>query len=326
MGAAVTAATANKGEERVRWRKARNEPGWMVIDTSDRELIAVHGDASGGGKPRVLQYAVRAIDDAAGALHRAARELNLEHMRCATLLDADDYQIVVVDAPNVPRDELKTAMRWRVKDMLDAHIDDVTLDVLDIPVPDAAPNRNHTMYVVAGRNDAIEARTKRFEDAGIALSVIDIPETAQRNIAALYEQDGRATALLHLDLGGGLLTINHGGELYLTRRFDVALDQLAAQDETVRDNARGRVLLELQRSFDHFERHFSAIALAELLLAPPPEPIELDDYLRAGINVPVRVIDLNDVLDVAGGPLDARLQWRLFHALGASLRHEVAAL
>lgn len=307
------------------WRKAQHEPGWMVLGTDGGELIAVHGDA-GSGKPRILQYVVRAIGDETDGLHRAARDMNLARHQCATLLGADDYQIVVVDAPNVPRNELKTAMRWRVKDMIDTHIDDVTLDVLDIPVPEDTPNRNHTMYVVAGRNEAIEARTRRFEDAGIPLSVIDIPETAQRNLAALYERDKRATALLYFDAGGGLLTINHFGELYLTRRFDIPFEQLGAADEAVRENARGRVLLELQRSFDHFERQFSAIPVTELLLAPLPASIRLDDYLATGSGIAVRAIDLNDVLDVSGGPLDKRLQWRLFHAIGASLRHEVTAL
>ncbi len=309
----------------MQWRKAQHEPGWMVLGTDGGELIAVHGDAA-GGKPRILQYVVRAIDNEADGLHRAARDMNLARHQCATLLGADDYQLLVVDAPNVPRNELKTAMRWRVKDMIDAHIDDVTLDVLDIPVPADTPNRAHTMYVVAGRNEAIQARIKRFEDAGIPLSVIDIPETAQRNIATLYERDKRATALLHFDADGGLLTINHAGELYLTRRFDIPFDQLVADDEAMRESARGRVLLELQRSFDHFERQFSVIPLAELLLAPLPALSRLDDYLATGSGVAVRTIDLNDVLEVSGGPLDTRLQWRLFHAIGASLRHEVTAL
>src|SRR5690606_1255755 len=134
-------------------------------------------------------------------------ELGATRHQCATLLGAADYQIVVVDAPNVPRDELKTAIRWRVKDLIDLHIDDVTLDILDLPVPKDAPARNHTMYAVAGRNEAIQSIIKRFEEADIPLSVIDIPETAQRNIAALYEEPDRAVALLNLDQQEGLLTI-----------------------------------------------------------------------------------------------------------------------
>jgi MSHA biogenesis protein MshI len=310
----------------VQWlRKVRRESGWMVFGMEDAELAAVLG-APGTGRAQVQRYAVRAFDSAANGLQKAGRDLDAERYQCVTLLGPDDYQIVVVDAPNVPPNELKTAMRWRVKDLLDLHIDDVTLDVLDIPVPKDAPVRNHSMYAVAGRNEAIQRLIKRFEEAAIPLSVIDIPETAQRNIAALYEDPERAAALLYFDQRGGLLTVNYGGELYLTRRFEVPLEQLTGGSESAREDARGRVLLELQRSLDHFDRQFRSIPISKLLMAPEPTATGLAQYLASGSGLAVKNIDLNEVMDIAGGPLDARVQWRLFHLIGASLRKEVKAL
>jgi len=298
----------------------------MVIGDEGGELGVVHGEFVPVTKPHIRQYAVRAIDDEAAGLGRASREIGLGAYRCVTLLAPGDYQIVVVDAPNVPRDELKTAIRWRVKDLIDSHVDDVTIDVLDIPVAKDAPARNHTMYAVAARNEAIQARIKGFEEAAIPLSVIDIPETAQRNIAALYEEGARAVAALYFDERGGLLTINHQTELYLTRRFDISLDEVAATDERAREDTRARVLLELQRSLDHFERQFRSIPIARLLLGPEPVATGLADYLATGLGFPVQRINLNDVVAVDGGAIEPRLQWRLFHLIGASLRHEVKAL
>ena len=305
--------------------KVRREPGWMVFGTGDEEFAAVLGE-SGGAKPRVHQYAVRALDGGEDALQRAARDLNAKRFQCITLLDPNDYQIVVVDAPNVPQNELKTAMRWRVKDMLDLHIDDVTLDVLDIPVPKDSPARNHTMYAVAGRNEAIQNLIKRFEEAAIPLSIIDIPETAQRNIAALYETPGQALALIYFDKRGGLLTVNYEGELYLTRRLEPTFEQLTHSYDSIRDDARGRLSLELQRSLDHFDRQFRSISIGKLLLGPEPNASGLLEYLGTESGLPVAQVDLNEVISIDGGPLEARVQWRLFHLVGASLRHEVKAL
>lgn len=304
--------------------KVRREPGWMVLSTGENEFAAVVGE--GGGKPCVHQYAVRATDNDENGLQHAVRDLNAKRFQCATLLDPKDYQIVVVDAPNVPQNELKTAMRWRVKDMLDLHIDDVTLDVLDIPVPKDAPARNHTMYAVAGRNEAIQTIIKRFEEADIPLSVIDIPETAQRNIAALYETPGQATALIYFDQRGGLLTINYEGDLYLTRRLEPSIEQLGSAVDSIRDDARGRVSLELQRSLDHFDRQFRSISIGKLLLGPEPSPSNLLEYLGTESGLPVKAIDLNEVISIAGGPLEPRVQWRLFHLIGASLRQEAKSL
>ncbi len=298
----------------------------MAIGVEAGELGVVHGQYAPAAKPQVHQYAVRAIDDEQSGLERTGRELGLGRYDCATLLNPGDYQIVLVDAPNVPRDELRTAIRWRVKDLLDFHIDDATLDVLDIPVPKDTPARNHTMYAVAARNEVIEARIQRFQDASIPLSVIDIPETAQRNIAALYEEPERGVAALYFDDRGGLFTINYQTELYLARRFEIHLGDVASADERVRDETRARVLLELQRSFDHFERQFRSVAIARLLLAPTPVETGLAEYLRTSFDFPVQAIDLNDVMSFAGGAVEARLQWRLFHLAGATLRHEARVL
>lgn len=312
----------------MRWlSNARKQSGWMAIGVGGGELGAVHGEFAPSVKPRIHQYAMRAVDAGAAGLERASRDLGLNDYQCATLLGPGEYQIVVVDAPNVPRDELKSAIRWRLKDLLDFHVDDATIDVLDIPLPKDAPSsRNHTMYAIAARNEVIQARIKQFEDASIPLSVIDIPETAQRNIAALYEESGRALAALYFDDAGGLMTINYQGELYLTRRFDVPLSEVAAADEATREETRARVLLELQRSLDHFERQFRGIPVAKLLLGPEPAASGLAEYLRASLGFAVHQIDLNEVLTVDGGVMEPRLQWRLFHVLGASLRHEARAL
>jgi MSHA biogenesis protein MshI len=307
----------------MRWLgKTRKAPGWMVIATGNGELGAVHGQLGAAGKPQVHQFAVRAIDSEPAGLGRACRDLNLVGYHCATLLAPGDYQVVVVDAPNVPRDELKTAIRWRVKDLLDFHVDDVTIDILDIPVLKDSTARTHTMYAVAARNEVIQARIKQFEDADIPLSVIDIPETAQRNIASLYEESGRALGALHFDERGGLFTVNYQGELYLARRFEVPWDDVASQDERAREDARTRVLLELQRSLDHFERQFRGIPISKLLLGPESADTGLAAYLAANLGFPTQRIDLNDVLTIDGGALEPRLQWRLFHLIGASLRHE----
>src|SRR6185436_14189844 len=109
----------------------------------------------------------------------------------------------------------------------DYHVDDATVDVLDIPPADAA-SRPHMMYAVTARNEQLQGRIREFEEARIPISVIDIRETAQRNIAALYETDSRAVALVYFADTWGMLTINHKRELYLARRLDFGLDQLSA--------------------------------------------------------------------------------------------------
>lgn len=262
-------------------------------------------------------------------LERLAKELHAARYQCSNLLAMDEYQMLSVDAPNVPPDELKTAIRWRLKDMLDFHIDDATVDVLDVPVEKNAPARNHSMYAVAAKNQLIEKRQALFSEAKIPLCVIDIPEMAQRNIAALLEPEGRGLALLSFDAEGGLLTITFAGELYLARRIDVPLAQIKQPGAEQRNAIFDRVTLELQRSLDHFDRQYHFIPVSKLMLAPlGEESTGLQEYLTANLYLPVASLNLQDVLDISKtqelSSLD--MQQRYFHTLGAALRHEEKSL
>jgi MSHA biogenesis protein MshI len=264
----------------------------------------------------------------ASVLEKVARELHAERYECLHLLGAHEYQLLSVEAPNVPVDELKTAVRWRLKDMLDFHIDDATIDVLDVPLDKEAGNRNHSMYAVAARNQLIQQRQEMFAEANFNLRVIDIPEMAQRNIAALLETPERGLALLSFDAEGGLLTISYKGELYLSRRIDVSLAQLASSDAELKTGYLERVTLEVQRSLDHFDRQYHTITLSKLVLAGGGSAAELRAHLTENLYIPSEVLDLSSVLDCVKVPELASpdVQQRYFLALGAALRLEETAL
>lgn len=260
------------------------------------------------------------------ALEKLGRELRAGACRCGTVLAMQDYQVLAVDAPNVPQEELKTAVRWRLKDMLDFHVDDATIDVLDIPVNKNAPSQARQMFVVAARNAVIAATQDMFAAAEAPLSVIDVPEMAQRNITSLVQNDARGVAMLSFDADGGLLTVCAEGELYLARRMDVNLAQLM-EPEPARVSAHDKITLELQRSLDHFDRQYHYINLGRLVLAPNSAP-GLHEYLAQNLYMPVEKLDLADVFDFSAVPtlLDIDQQQQFFRCLGAALRREEVPL
>jgi len=258
-------------------------------------------------------------------LEKLAKEYHLNRYNCSFLLNSGEYQMLVVEAPSVPAAELKTAVRWRIKDMLDFAVDNATVDVLDIPADKNAQSRNRSLYAVAARNEVIRKRMADFDAARLPVSVIDIPELAQRNIASLLEDKGRGMALLSFDENGGLLTFTFDGELYSSRHIDVPLSQLNQSDSEQQRHFE-RITLELQRSMDHFERQFSFITISKLVLAPLPPAVNLEAYLATNLYLPVSTLNLDEVFDFSTvsdvGPTQ-RMQ--CFLALGAALRTEDVA-
>jgi len=312
--------------------RPKKNGAWLALvpqrDGIAAASIAARLAADARDKPAVTVATFFAGVEGAEALERAGKELHSGDYRCSTVLAGGDYQLMSAEAPNVPRDELKTAMRWRLKDILDFPVDDATFDILDIPLdPNAAARPQQSVFAVAARNSIVKARQQLFSDARIKLGVIDIPEMAQRNVSAMLEQDSRGVAMLSFGDDGGLLTVSWCGELYLSRRIDVPLYQLLESDHERKFQAFDKITLELQRSLDHFERQFSFISIAKLVLAPTGVT-GLDEYLSSNLYTRVETLDLATLFDLSRVPELAKpaQQQRFFIALGAALRGgEVAA-
>lgn len=277
-----------------------------------------------GEMPQVVRCEYRDTGAiSAAALEKLRHEASLGGYHFTTLLAPGEYQVLLVEAPNVPAEELKTAIRWKIKDSLNYHIDNATVDVLHIPAGKSGPARAQSMYAVAAANDIIQKHMALFEQAKLKLDVIDIPEMAQRNIAVLFEQEDRALVLLAFDDSGGLLTFTSGGELYLSRRIEISAGQLQDANENLREQCRDRVELELQRSLDYFDRQFNHLPVSRVLVSAP-DNTGLVEFLAAIMGAKVEKLDLSQALDIGAVPALADSEFAAYAlpALGAALRRE----
>jgi len=309
------------------FQRGSREAGWTSVTLGNRGIYVAQAKYV-GPRPQITRCAFLAVNEVnSAALEKMRREMQLDNVRFTTLLSANEYQMMMVEAPNVPVDELKTAIRWKIKDSLNYHVDDATIDVLQIPIGKYGSERPQSLYAVAASNDTIRKRINLFDKAKIDLSVIDIPETAQRNIAALYETEGRGLALLSFDDEGGLLTITSDGELFLARRIEISVGQLSDVDETLRQQYQDRVELEVQRSLDYFDRQFHHLSINKMLVSAPEE-LGLVALLGGTLGMPVEALDLAQGMDIVGVPelADSEYASYALHALGAALRLEKKAL
>lgn len=258
-------------------------------------------------------------DDVGALLRQVGHEHDLGRSRCTTLLNNEGYKLLMTDAPEVEESELRSAVRWRIKDLIDLPLDDITLDVFHIP-DNAQGERTHHVYVVAASNEAIRHRVDLITGAGINLQVIDIPELAQRNIASLLPDDQEGVALLWFQPQEGLITLTREGTLHLSRHFTVGYDHLG--DESGRQTAEDSVILEVQRSLDYLESHFRQLPIRKLVLAPLPIEVPgLASRLSGALGIEVSALDMGDLLTCKTG-MPSGWQARHFIALGAALRHE----
>ena len=304
------------------WRNKSGGGGWTSVLTSVDRIVIAEVRRARDTRPEVRRWESFASEgqDSLAALKRLRGAHRLGGGPCTTLLHHGQYQLLQVEAPTVPKQERANALRWRIKEMVDFPIDRAGIDVLDIPTS-TAPGKAPQVFVVAASHDVLAPQVRLFQDAKAPLAAIDIPELAQRNVAALFEAENRGLAFLAFDNEGGRLTFTYGGELYVSRHIDVTRDALAAGNADS-GGLYERVLLDVQRSLDNFDRNFNSISLARLLVAPIPGGGGFVDYLKSNLYQPVATMDLKETLDLGAVPrlADPVQQSDALLAIGAALR------
>lgn len=291
------------------------------------------------GKPHLLHcefQPLAAEDDPVSVIQMRVKQLGLQKVPVNTCLLADEFSLLMLEAPNVEVGEMQQAIRWNLRDQIDFDIEQATLDVFEIP-RQSDRSRTPMVYVVAARNQTIQQRVEQMDAAEVNLQYIDIPQLAQRNISLLMEEDQTGVALLSLNNNTGLLTLCHQANLYLTREIEqTMLQPISMQQEAMTDsglqlseqtspqqNAINNVVLELQRSLDYYESHFALSPINNLVLSPTEESLaDIAEMIAQASGMRVNLCQLDELID-SDIELTPQLQTRCFQAIGLALR-EVA--
>jgi MSHA biogenesis protein MshI len=302
-------------------RKNVFTPGWVGMAPLGGQVRVAHVVCQVGERPALRWVCQTPWSDPAQALRGLRRTRALSRQRTVAVLQRAQYQLLPLEAPEVPRAEWRDALRWRLKDMVDFSVDDAGIDLLEVP---AGPvqRRTPSLIAVAAPHSALGPLADAGTDAGLPWQAIDIPETALRNITALAEEPGRGLALLHVGEADSTLVVTWQGELLLSRHIDVSVAQLTDADESTRQQSYERASLELQRTLDSVERQHSHANLARVLVAPGKPLDEFIRYVGDLVYVPVSAFELGTLIDLSAVPelADAHEQAAYLPAIGAALR------
>lgn len=306
------------------FQKQPASKNWLAVVPQQTRLDVVRVEKRRDAKPRVVRcesYPLRgSLSDALAQLRQGGK---LDG-RCITLLGAGEYQFVAAEAPtlpdNAPAAELREAVRWKIKDMVEFPVAAAGVDAVRIP---AAAGRPPQVLAAAASHVVLKPLIEHFQQAKVSLGVVTLPEIAQGNIAHLFETPDRALALLVFDKRGGLLTLTNNGTLYATRRLDTSADDLANDKQLYE-----RTVLDIQRSLDNFDRNFHHLTLERLLVLPVPGADDFIAHLKDNLYQPVEALDIAAGLDISAAPMLAQPAALLdaLPALGAALDADTPGL
>ncbi|TDM09486.1 MAG: agglutinin biogenesis protein MshI [Ideonella sp. MAG2] len=297
--------------------------GWVSVTLQGDTARLVHIVRPAGQKPRVEWVASQPMVQSPALWVQLRKRWQLDKHHVVAVLPRGQYQVVSMEAPDVPRDEWISALRWKLKDVVDFPVDQAAIDVLAIPGANPeSPVRS--VLAVAAPEERVRPLAEQCQDAHVGLEAIDVVESGLRNLCALTGDAERAQAMVRVGPMDTQLVITYRGELLMVRYIDANSAQVTDPDDDVRQAVFDRIALEAQRTLDMCERLFSYANLGGLWVAPGLGAPGLVEYLRDVVYVPVAEMKLDEVLDISR-VLDLstpEAQSAFSAALGAALRVE----
>ncbi len=174
------------------------------------------------------------------------KRYRLENVPAYWLLSPEDYQLFFIDALPVKSDEFQDALNWRLRTLVNYPIQEAASDYFMLPAKKGASNQPMAVAVTA-RKQELQKNIDIFEKAGIALTAIDIPELAMRNLSTTCENDEKSTAFLYFYNNMAILNLTRQKILYFNRRITIT------QNDRTAPGFYEKMSLEILRYFDYFQ-------------------------------------------------------------------------
>lgn len=251
----------------------------------------------------------------------------LKGASCVAVMEPGSYQLLQVEPPKVKPEEMREAVRWRIKDLVDFSVEEAAVDLFDLP---EGGSYRRTAYVVASAGTTIEPRVAMLKGAGLEIRALDITELALRNLAHRMPENELGVALLWIGRESSQIGIFRQSNLYLARNINTGWSHLAAAggasegalalapDEQLLDG----MVLEMQRSLDYYESHFGQNPVTTLVVLPTVEPVPaLIGHLEQNMALSIQLFDHESMFDWREAP-DPEVLARCIIALGGALREE----
>ena len=208
--------------------------------------------------------------------------------QCHLVLSNSQSQIVQVEKPNVPDEEINGALKWQIKDLVSISPENMVVDYFDGPKLSGGIEKVNV--VCTSKSDLLELVTTLNGDK-LTISTITTEEFAFASLIPIHK-DAVLMVCQQPNEEVNLLIIKDG-HLFFSRRLR-GLSQIATKSESeLSMGVIDSLSLEIQRSSDYFERQLKQSPIQSIKVIVPIEHEEfLANKLAENTNVDVSLLTM----------------------------------
>ncbi|HHA18104.1 MAG TPA: hypothetical protein ENK70_00140 [Methylophaga sp.] len=256
-------------------------------------------------------------------LTQLVKQHHLDNIPCNLVLGSDEYQMLQVEAPDVPKQELSAALRWHIKDLIDFHIDDAVIEHFVLQAENASGKQ--PIHVIASRKSVIQNYVDLMQTANCNLNTIDIAAMAVRNIIVSSDYAGNHTSIGIINILDDItrIIVLLNKEIYIVRTSNIGLQSLASMSDDVESqSAIDSLALELQRTFDYYESYSRQTPIERLFILNGQDIANLGSMLQQRLGIDCHPIELQNFLAFKETESTDTITSNCLIAIGGALRSE----
>ena len=253
------------------------------------------------------------------AIRNLIMTLGIKVTQAACSISGNSVIIRKIGFPVMTSDELEEQIHWEAEQYIPFDINDVNID-FHILGPDEFDPAKMNVLLVASKKDIINDYVAVFNEAGIALTVLDVDSFAVQNAFEINYSPAFDEVIALANIGSNIMNLNIirggmslftrdvqlGGNLYteeiqkkLALKGDEAeklkVSGMVASDETVRAlilQVNETLAMELYRSVDFYNANAGDDKITKMYVSGGccKTPFLLD-AIQKRLNVPVEIID-----------------------------------
>lgn len=221
------------------------------------------------------------------AFSQSKEKINLTG-QCHIVLSAKQNQLIQVDKPKVPVEEINAAIKWQIKDLVSIAPDDMIVDYYDGPVMGAGLEK---INVVCAAKSELLPLVERIHKDQRPIKTITVEEFAFASLCPI--EDEARLIVCQQPNEEILLIIVKNGELYFQRRLRGMATIASKSEDELSMGIIDSLSLEIQRSTDYFERQLKQAPIRSIeVLVPMANEAFLARKLAENTNVPVNLFTM----------------------------------
>lgn len=197
------------------------------------------------------------------------------------------YQVLQIEKPNVPEDEIEGAIPWLVKDLVSVPQEKIVCDFYYSPVK--IPMQPEKVTIVVSNLDLVEMLARTVNSAGLALRGVCAQEFCLPQLCGYTSNP--VLVLTQLQRQEPCVQIVKDGQVHFSRWLRGFSRICDYTEDEIRSGLAESIGLEIQRSMDYYQSQLKQGQIKEMQIELDSEHQQvIVDLLASSFMLPVKLL------------------------------------